>query len=244
MIRKTKILLFFILLSSATMAQGWEYVNLRQYRVKDMDAFTAFVKSAYPFFSQYKRIPNAGRFVSSGESGRIYGATYFTSMDQFTTYLKERGSMWDEYSKSPGNLAKSLEDNTDGGVADVLWQVNKEVSLIPTGYDGSKMTWRKINFVTVKAGMMEDYLALLKKVLEAETKAGITYTALVFSVAYGAPTNTLLLSLPSTSSLDYYTGLAARQKVREANPEILAMRRKMTALTTNTLIDQLTTIAY
>ncbi len=244
MIHKTKTLLFFLLLSSATMAQGWEYVNLRQYRVKDMDAFTAYVKSAYPFFNQYKPIATAGRFVASGESGRIYGATYFTSMDQFTTFLKGRRSMWDEYSKSPGNLAKSLEENTDGGVADVLWQVEKEASLIPAGYDGSKMTWRKLNFVTVKAGMMDDYLALLKKVLEAETKAGITYTALVFSVVYGAPTNTLLLSLPSTSALDYYTALAARQKARQANPEILAMRRKMTAMTTNTLIDQTTIIAY
>ncbi len=244
MIHKTKTLLFFLLFSSATMAQGWEYVNLRQYRVKDMDAFTAYVNSAYPFFNQYKPIATAGRFVASGESGRIYGATYFTSMDQFTIFLKGRKSMWDEYSKSPGNLAKSLEENTDGGVADVLWQVDKEVSLIPAGYDGSKMTWRKLNFVTVKAGMMDDYLALLKKVLEAETKAGITYTALVFSVVYGTPTNTLLLSLPSTSAIDYYTALAARQKVREANPEILAMRRKMTAMTTNTLIDQLTTITY
>lgn len=245
MITKSKIIFLLLFLACySAMAQPWEYVNLRQYRVKDMDVLTAFVKHAYPFFNQNKRVATAGRFASSGESGRIYSATYFTSMDQFSNFLKERGNVWDEYSKSTGSLAQSQDDNTDGGVADVLWHLNKELSSIPTGYDGTKMMWRKLNFVTVKSGMMAEYVAMMKKVIEAEKKAGLNYTALIFDVVYGAPTNTLLLSLPSTSAIEYYTALAARQKVREANPEILVMRRKMSAMTSNTLIDQVTTIQY
>jgi hypothetical protein len=84
----------------------------------------------------------------------------------------------------------------------------------------------------------------MKKVMEAEKKAGLNYTFLMFTAAYGAPSNTVLLSLPATSAVDYYTALAARQKVREANPEILALRRKTSTMTTNTLIDQVTTISY
>lgn len=226
------------------MAQTWEYVNLRQYRVKDMDVMTAFVKSAYPFFSQSKRVPTAGRFAASGESGRMYAVAYFTNMDQFSNFLKERGNDWDDYSKTSGNLAKSQMDNIEGGVDDVLWHFQKDLSNIPAGYDGSKMLWRKLNFVTVKSGMMNDYIALMKQLMEAEKKAGITYTVLVLEVAYGAPSNTLLLSLPSASALDYYTGLAARQKIREANPELLVLRRKAAAMTSNTLVDQVTTIPY
>ncbi|MBY0433490.1 MAG: hypothetical protein K2U26_05215 [Cyclobacteriaceae bacterium] len=92
--------------------------------------------------------------------------------------------------------------------------------------------------------MMAEYMAAMKQVMEAEKKAGLNYTVLVFTAVYGAPNNTVLLSLPATSSLDYYAGLAARQKVREANPELLALRRKAAAMTTNTLIDQVTTIPY
>lgn len=118
------------------------------------------------------------------------------------------------------------------------------MSNIPAGYDGTKMMWRKINFVTVKSGMMEDYIATMKKVIEAEKKAGLNYTYLMFTVAYGAPDNMIMLSYPAASSLDYYTALTARQKIREANPEIGALRRKATSMTTNTLVDQLTTIPY
>lgn len=242
---KSKIVLSLLLLiCTASMAQTWEYVNLRQYRVKDMDVLTAFVKNAYPYFNQNSRVTTAGRFAASGESGRIYAATYFTTMDQFTNFLKERNNVWDEYAKSAGNLAQSQIDNTDGGTVDVLWHLNKDLSNIPTGYDGSKMTWRKLHFVTIKPGMMNEYEALMKKVLEAEKKAGIIYTELIFNVVYGAPSNTLLLSLPTSNALDYYTGLAARQKIREANPEIVTMRKKLVSMTSNTLLDQITSIQY
>ena len=112
MIAKSKTILFLLLLAcTASMAQTWEYVNLRQYRIKDMDVMKAFVKSAYPFFNQSKRAPTVGRFAASGESGRIYAVTYFTTMDQFSTWVKERGNDFEEYSKTPGNLAKSMGDN-------------------------------------------------------------------------------------------------------------------------------------
>ena len=245
MITKSKtILLLLLLVCSASMAQTWEYVNLRQYRVKDMDVLKAFVKNAYPFFNQSKRAPTVGRFAASGESGRIYAATYLTTMDQFSMLVKERGNDFEEYSKSPGNLAKSMGENVDGGTDDVLWHYNKDLSNIPAGYDGTKMLWRKLNFVTVKSGMMDDYIALMKQLNEAEKKAGISYTVLVFEVAYGAPSNTLLISLPAANAVEYYTGLAARLKIREANPELLVMRRKAASMTTNTLIDQVTTIPY
>ena len=87
------------------------------------------------------------------------------------------------------------------------------MSNIPAGYDGTKMMWRKINFVTVKSGMMEDYIATMKKVIEAEKKAGLNYTYLMFTVAYGAPDNMIMLSYPAASSLDYYTALTARQNL-------------------------------
>lgn len=241
---KTILLLLLLLACAASSAQTWEYVNVRQYRSKDLDVTKAFVKSAYPFFNQSKLAPTVGRFAASGESGRIYAVTYLTTMDQFSTWVKERGNIFEEYSKSPGNLAKSMGDNMEGGVDDVLWHFNKDLSNVPAGYDGSKMLWRKLNFITVKSGMMDEYIALMKQLNEAEKKAGITFTVLVFDVAYGAPTNTLLLSLPAVSALEYYTGLAARLKIREANPELLAMRRKAAAMTTNTLIDQVTTIPY
>src|SRR5258706_4491495 len=107
-----------------------------------------------------------------------------------------------------------MGDNIEGGIDDVLWHFNKDLSNIPVGYDGTKMLWRKLNFVTVKSGMMDDYIALMKQLNEAEKKAGIAYTVLVFEVAYGAPSNTLLISLPTASALEYYTGLAARLKIR------------------------------
>ena len=245
MIARSKNFLILLLLTCSTaVAQNWEYVNLRQYRVKDMDVLNAFVKHAYPYLNQSKSLPTAGRFAASSESGRIYSAVYLTSMDQFANFIKERDKVLEEYGKTPGNLRQAMNANIDGGIDDVLWHYEKDLSNMPAGYDGSKMLWRKLNFVTVKSGMMEEYVATMKKVIEAEKKAGLNYTYLMFSVAYGAPTNTILISYPSTSQIDYYTALAARQKIREANPEILTLRRKATAMTSNTLIDQTTTIQY
>lgn len=233
-----------LLLCTSVMAQSWEYVNLRQYRVKDMDVLTSFVKSAYPFMNQSKTMPTAGRFVANGESGRIYAAVYLTSLDQFSTFMKERGNVLAEYSKTPGNVSQAMGANIEGGLDDVLWHWEKDMSNIPAGYDGPKMLWRKLNFITVKSGMMDEYMATMKKVQEAEKKAGLNYTYLMFTATYGAPNTMVMISYPATSSLDYYTALAGRQKIREANPEIGALRRKANAMTTNTLVDQVTTIQY
>ncbi len=226
------------------MAQAWEYVNLRQYRAKDNDLVQAFVKHAYPFFNKSKRVTAVNRISATGESGRIYAATYFATYDQFSTFLKERGNDWDEYSKTPGNFAQAQADNVEGATDDVLWKLEKDQSNIPAGFDPSKVAWRKLLFLTVKSGMMPEYLATYKKVIEAEKKAGINYPFYLFTVAYGAPSTTVLVSLPAANPLEYYTALAARQKLREANPEITAMRKKLGAMTSNTLIDQITMIPY
>ena len=246
MIRKSNsLLLLMVLTCTSAMAQlNWEYVNLRQYRVKDMEVLKSFIKTAYPYMNQAKSMPTAGRFAGSGESGRIYVAVYLTSLDQFANFVKERGKVLQEYAKTPGNVAEAMTANLDGGLDDVLWHWEKEISNIPTGYDGSKMLWRKLNFVTVKSGMVNDFLAAMKQLMEAEKKAGLNYTFLLFTAAYGAPDNTVLISYPAASSLEYYTALAARQKIREANPELIALRRKAMAMTTNTLIDQVSTIPY
>lgn len=246
MIKKSNsVLLLIMLVCTSAMAQmNWEYVNLRQYRVKDMDVLKTFVKSAYPFMNQAKSAPTAGRFVASGESGRIYAAVYLTNLDQFANYIKERDKVLQEYAKTPGNTAEAMTANIDGGLSDALWHWEKDKSSVPADYDGSKMLWRKLNFVTVKSGMMDQYLATMKQVMEAEKKAGLNYTFLMFRATYGAPSNMIMISLPAASSFEYYTALAARQKIREANPEILALRSKATAMTTNTLIDQVTTIPY
>jgi hypothetical protein len=246
MIRKSNYLLMLMVLAcTSAMAQlNWEYVNLRQYRVKDMDVLKSFVKSAYPFMNQAKSMPTAGRFVASGESGRIYAAVYLTNLDQFANFIKERSKVLEEYGKTPGNVAEAMGANLDGGLDDVPWHWEKDISNIPAGYEGSKMLWRKLNFVSVKSGMVDDFLAAMKQLMEAEKKAGLNYTVLMFTVAYGAPDNMVMISYPSVSSLEYYTALAARQKTREANPELIALRRKAMAMTTNTLIDQLSTIPY
>lgn len=246
MIKKSNSLLLLMVLacSSAVAQMNWEYVNLRQYRVKDMDVLNSFVKSAYPFMNQAKSMPTAGRFIASGESGRIYAAVYLTSLDQFTNFIKERGKVLQEYAKTPGNFAEAMSANLDGGLDDVLWHWEKDMSNIPAGYDGPKMLWRKLNFVTVKSGMFDEYMATMKKVVEAEKKAGLNYTYLMFTAEYGAPDNMVMISYPAASSLEYYTALAARQKIREANPEIIALRRKASAMTTNTLVDQVTTVSY
>ncbi len=245
MIQKSKTLLLLLFLScTCAMAQTWEYVNLRQYRVKDVDVLTSFVKSAFPFMNQSKTMPTAGRFAATSESGRVYSAVYLTSLDQFATFLKERGKVLEEYGKTPGNVGEAMGATIDGGIDDVLWHYEKDMSNVPAGYDGSKMMWRKLNFITVKSGMMQEYKETMMKVIEAEKKAGLNYTYLMFTVAYGAPTNMVMMSYPAANSLDYYTGLAARQKIREANPEIGALRRKATSMTTNTLVDQTTTIPY
>ena len=246
MLKKTiYLLLLMVITTTSLIAQlNWEYVNLRQYRVKDMDVLKSFVKSAYPFMSQAKSMPTAGRFIASGESGRIYAVVYLTNLDQFANFIKERGKVLQDYAKTPGNVSEAMMANIDGGIFDVLWHLEKDMSNIPAGYEGGKMLWRKLNFVTVKSGMMDEYIAAMKEVMEAEKKAGLNYTYLMFTATYGAPNNMVMLSLPAASALDYYTALAARQKIREANPELLALRRKANAMTTNTLIDQVTTIPY
>lgn len=246
MIRKSNSLLLLIVLScTPALAQtNWEYVNLRQYRVKDMDVLRSFVKTAYPFMNQAKSMPTAGRFVASGETGRIYAAVYLTDLDQFANFIKERGKVLQEYGKTPGNVSEAMGANIDGSLDDVLWHWEKDMSNIPAGYEGSKMLWRKLTFVTVKSGMVDDYMAAMKQLMEAEKKAGINHTALMFTSAYGAPDNMVLISYPAASALEYYTALAARQKIREANPELITMRRKATAMTANTLIDQVSTIPY
>ena len=246
MINKSNSFLCLMLLACApAVAQmNWEYVNLRQYRVKDMDVLNSFVKSAYPFMNQAKSLPTAGRFIASGESGRIYAAVYLTSLDQFANFIKERGKVLQDYAKTPGNVSEAMTANIEGGLDDVLWHWEKDMSSIPAGYDGLKMLWRKLNFVTVKSGMMDEYMATMKKVMEEEKMAGLNYTYLMFTATYGAPDNMVLISYPAASSLEYYTALAARQKVREANPQIIALRRKATAMTANTLVDQVTTVPY
>jgi hypothetical protein len=246
MIRKTNPLLLLMMLActSAIAQMNWEYVNLRQYRVKDMEVLRSFVKSAYPFMNQAKSMPTAGRFIGAGESGRIYAAVYLTNLDQFANFMKERSNVLQEYGKTPGNVSKEMGANIEGGLDDILWHWEKEVSNIPANYEGAKMLWRKLNFVTVKSGMMNEFLAATKALMEAEKKAGINHTALMFRAAYGAPDNMVLISYPAASSLEYYTALAARQKIREANPELVALRRKAMAMTSNVLIDQVTTIPY
>jgi hypothetical protein len=240
-------LLFVLLVLACTTAvaqMNWEYVNLRQYRVKDMEVLRSFIKTAYPFMNQAKSMPTAGRFAAAGESGRIYAATYLTDLNQFTNLVKERNKVLEEYGKSPGNVGEAMTATIDGPLDDVLWHYEKDMSNIPAGYEGSKMLWRKLYFITVKAGMMNEYMETMKKVMEMEKKAGINFTYLTFTVTYGAPNNTLLVSYPAANALEYYTALADRQKVREANPEIQALLRKATAMTSNTLIDHVTTITY
>lgn len=241
---KTKPLVFLLFICTTSMAQSWEYVNLRQYRVKDDDVLTAFVKHAYPWFNKSKRIPAVNRAVATGESGRVYGATYFSSMDQFTTFIKEWPNDWAEYAKSPGSQAQNLSDNMEGGVDDVLWHLDKDMTNVPAGVDVSKMAWRKLHFITVKSGMMADFSATRKQILEAEKKVGIDYPVLVMTVAFGAPTNMVLFSSPAANAADYYTAQAARAKIRSTHPEIIALWKKLGTMGSNALIDQITMVPY
>lgn len=244
-VRKSLFTLCLALIAcTAAVAQSWEYVNLRQFRVKDPDAFKAFVKHAYPFFNKNTRMPVVNRAAATGESGRMYAVTYFATLDQFNTFLKERGNNWDEYAKSPGNLAQSQIDNSDGGVDDVLWKLDKDMSNVPAGVDVSKLPWRKLYFLTVKPGMMDDFIAARKQIKEADKKLGIDYTVLYMTVAYGAPTNMVLISLPATNAVEFYTAAAARAKAREGNAEWQALWKKFGGMSSNALIDQTTMIPY
>ncbi len=225
-------------------AQTWEYVNLRQFRVKDTDALKAFVKHAYPYFNKSTRIPVVNRVAATGESGRIYTATYFANMDQYFTFMKERSNNWDDYAKSPGNLAQSQIENTDGGTDDVLWKLDKDMSNIPAGVDPSKLPWRKLLFVTVKSGMMADFVATRKKIIEADKKLGLDFPVYFMTVAYGAPSNMVLISIPAANAVEFYTAAAARTKAREANAEVQALWKKLASMGSNSLIDQITMIPY
>ncbi len=239
------ILLGLLLLGcSCMLAQNFDYVNLRQYRVKSSDDLTAFVKHAYPYFNKSTQIPAVNRLVGNGESGRVYAATYFANLDQFTAFIEEFSTVFEEYSKTPGNLGQKMLDNIEGGIDDVLWKVDKEMSNIPANADVTKMPWRKVYFITVKTGMMAEFNATRKKMMEADKKMGIDYPALYMTVTYGAPNNMVMISLPATNALDFYTAAAARTKTREANAEYQALRKKFASMGSNTLIDQLTMIPY
>lgn len=240
-----QITLYLLLLSPVTaMAQAWEYVNLRQYRVKDPDLLKAFIKQAYPIFNKSKRAPVVNRVAATSESGRIYAATYFATMDQFSAFVKEFNTDFEEYSKTAGSLAQNQLDNLEGGYDDVLWKLDKDMTYIPPTVDPAKLAWRKLHFVTVKQGMMADYIATRKRIIEIEKQIGVEQATYVLTAAYGAPSNMILVSGLAASAVDYYTSAAARQKIRDGNPEILALRKKLTTLTSNTLVDQITMIPY
>lgn len=243
-IMKTAATCLLLLVSLTAMAQTWEYINLRQFRVKDTDVLKAFVKHAYPYFNKNTRIPVVNRTAATGESGRIYAVTYFANLDQFNTFLKERSANWDDYAKSPGNLAQSQIDNGEGGVDDVLWKLDKDMSTVPAGFDASKMPWRKLFFITVKAGMMPEFIATRKKIIEADKKLGLDYPVYYLTASYGAPTNMVLISVPAANAMEFYTAAAARTKTREANAEVQALWKKFRTLSSNTLIDQVTMIPY
>ncbi len=229
---------------SSLLAQNFDYVNLRQYRVKNQDDLAAFVKHAYPYFNKSTQIPAVNRLVGNGESGRVYAATYFANLDQFTAFIEEFSTVFEEYSKTPDNLGQKMLDNIEGGIDDVLWKVDKEMSSIPANSDVTKLPWRKVYFITVKTGMMAEFTATRKKIMEADKKMGISYPALYMTVTYGAPNNMVMISLPATNAVDFYTAAAARARTREANAEYQALRKKFGSLSSNALIDQLTIIPY
>ncbi len=226
------------------LAQAWEYVNLRQLRVKDTDVFKTYVKHAFPYLNKNGKVLAVNRAAATGESGRMYVATYFASMDNVTTFLKERRNDWDEYMKSPGNLAQSQIDNSDGGADDVLWKLDKDMSNTPAGVDISKMAWRKLIFVTVKPGMMDAFIATRKQIKEADKKLGLDYPILYMTASYGAPANLVLISIPAANAVEFYTAAAARAKAREANPDVQALWKKWGTMGSNALIDQITMIPY
>lgn len=230
--------------STPLLAQNFEYINLRQFRNKSNDDFAAFVKHAYPYFNKSAKIPAMNRLAGTGESGRSYSATYFANYDQFTSWAKEFGNVFEEYSKTPGNMAQKQMDNVEGGIDDVLWQVNKDMSNAPAGIDVSKMNWRKLFFVTVKSGMMDEFVATRKKLIEADKKLGISYPVLYLTAAYGAPSNLVLISVPAANAQEFYTAAAARVKLRDASPEATELWKKFRTLSSNTLIDQVTMIPY
>lgn len=236
--------LFLLLAAVPAVSQAWEYVNLRQLRVKDTDVFKAYVKHAFPYLNKNGKVAAVNRAAATGESGRMYVATYFASMDQVPTFLKERRNDWDAYMKTPGNLGQSQIDNSDGGADDVLWKLDKDMSNTPAGVDISKLAWRKLVFVTVKPGMMEAFIALRKQMKEADMKLGLDYPVLYMTVAYGAPANLVLISIPAANAVEFYTAAAARAKVREANPDVQALWKKWGTMGSNALIDQLTMIPY
>ncbi len=239
------VVLSLILLGCTSMlAQTFDYINLRQYRVKSQDDLAAFVKHAYPYFNKSTQIPAVTRLVSNGESGRVYAATYFANLDQFSAFIEEFNSVFEEYAKTPGNLGQKMLDNVEGGIDDVLWKVDKALSNLPASLDVSKMPWRKVYFITVKNGMMAEFTATRKKMMEADKKMGIDYPSTFLTVTYGAPNNMVMISLPATNALEFYTAAAARTKTREGNAEYQALRKKYASLSTNTLIDQLTMIPY
>ena len=241
---KTGTTCIVMLFCVTAMAQNWDYISMRQFRVKDQDAFKAFVKHAYPFLNKNTRVPVVNRIAATGESGRIYAATFFTTMDQFSTFLKERSTVWEEYSKSPGNLAQSQMTNMESGTDDVLWKLDREMTNIPAGLDVTNLMWRKFFFVTVKPGMMDEFIALRKQIKEADKKIGVDYPVVYLTAVYGAPNNMVLISLPANNALEFYTAAAARTKAREASAENQALWKKFSALGSNAVIDQITMVPY
>lgn len=243
---KKSLLPFFLLLLAGipAVAQAWEYVNLRQLRVKDPDVFKAYVMHAFPYLNKNGKVAAVNRAAATGESGRMYVATYFASIDQVTIFIKERRNDWDAYMKSPGNLGQSQIDNSDGSPDDVLWKLDKDMSNTPAGIDISKLAWRKLYFVTVKPGMMDAFIATRKQIKEADKMLGLDYPVLYMTVAYGAPTNMVLISIPAANALEFYTAAAARAKAREGNPDVQALWKKWGAMGSNALIDQITMIPY
>jgi hypothetical protein len=118
------------------------------------------------------------------------------------------------------------------------------MSNTPAGVDVSKMPWRKLFFITIKTGMMAEFIATRKKIIEADKKLGLDYPVYYLTASYGAPTNMVLISVPAANAMEFYTAAAARTKTREANAEVQALWNKFRTLSSNTLIDQVTMIPY
>lgn len=244
---KTKSFLLFLgmlIFAASVYAQSWEFVNLRQFRVKDVEAFQKFVKHAYPHFNKGKLAPAVDRLAATSESGRVYTATYFANLDQYNTYAKEWANEWALYSKSPGNLVQEFTSNLDTGIDEVLWKLNKEMTVRPEGFDPTKNPWRKLLFITIKPGKEEEYLATWLKIKEMHKTLGISYAIFVFTVSHGAPGNTLFVSIPAENALAHYTATANRSKIVQGNPEFTALYKKLKSLASHVLIDQITTIPY
>lgn len=238
------LLLSLLTLCMAAQSQSWEYVNVKQYRVKDIDAFQKYMKHSFPYFNKSQRAPVVSRVAGTSESGWIYTSTYFANYDQFANYLKAWPNEWEQYSKSPGNLAQDLAANLETGVDDILWKLNKELSVIPEGYDPSKTPWRKIYMITIKPGMMPEYVATWKKIIELNKILGTSFAIFVLNAVHGAPNNTLLISQPAESASAHYTAVSNRQKARQANPEITSLYKKISSLSSSTVIDHVTAIPY